>query len=683
MTLSRRLLIHVALGSALVIAGVAAVTYGMVHQESERLVIERLDTYVAERTRREESVFRQVHLNLETVRSLYLSRNEQPIPADIQARWDALIRHDPDGGWRSHRERADPSLWGHRDLPITPLNQHRLLNALEVCADLMPAWEEKFPSVYLSFAGSACVGFNNQQVDWVWETPSDFQLENQDWYLDATPEKNPGRGFVWTGIYPDPTSALPFATVILPIYDRKGEFICTLAHDMHLDILVSEVTRSDFPGATHFIVRTDGRLIAHPELRDAIINTNGTLTVQEAGDPALIALFQTVTATNAGRVSGLDPMADTYYSAYRLDLPTADWIFVTQLPRSEVRARALRSAQWVWWSGLAMLGLLVGSFAGILRRQVSRPLAELTRATEAMATGVEPPQTPSIRGDELGTLAASFQQMVSRVAEREGDLRQLNAELEHRVADRTDELARALERERELGAIKSDFVSLVSHEFRTPLGVIMSATDVLRRYFDRLPAEKRERHLGMIFNSTRNLAALIEEVLLLGSVEDGRMTFSPEPMDLEAFCRSLADELYSATGGVCPIRFTAASALCGAVGDDALLRHILINLLSNACKYSDPGSPVVFTAERAGDLARFVVSDRGIGIPEPDRARLFTSFTRGSNVGSRPGTGLGLVLVQRCVRLHGGSLGLESAPGVGTTVTVLLPLFTIQSPTEP
>jgi signal transduction histidine kinase len=265
--------------------------------------------------------------------------------------------------------------------------------------------------------------------------------------------------------------------------------------------------------------------------------------------------------------------------------------------------------------------------------------------------------------------------MVAKVVAREGDLRELNAGLEKRVADRTDELARALARERELGEMKSSFVSLVSHEFRTPLGVIMSAAEVLQRYFERLSPEKRARHLDMIFRSTKNLAELIEEVLLLGRVEEGRMQFAPVPLDQEKLCRSLTDEMRSATSAACPIEFHSATSLDGAVSDESVLRHILCNLLSNAVKYSEPGTPVAFTAARRGGDVVFTIRDRGIGIPSGDQARIFTSFTRGGNVGQRPGTGLGLVVVQRCVQLHGGTVEIASEPGTGTTVTVTLPVF--------
>lgn len=237
------------------------------------------------------------------------------------------------------------------------------------------------------------------------------------------------------------------------------------------------------------------------------------------------------------------------------------------------------------------------------------------------------------------------------------------------------ETVKALARERELSILKSNFVSLVSHEFRTPLGVIQSACDVLDRYLDRLPPEKRRKHLDMIFRSTRNLAQLVDGVLLLGKVEDGRVQFAPAPLDLAALCAQIIDEVHSATGAQGIVRLEAEPNLPGAWSDANLLRHIFSNLLSNAVKYSPQGTPVTFRVERHGSDAIFAVEDKGIGIPAEDQRNLFTSFARGANVGSRPGTGLGLVIVRRCVALHGGSIHLESVENGGTTVTVRLPLF--------
>jgi len=162
---------------------------------------------------------------------------------------------------------------------------------------------------------------------------------------------------------------------------------------------------------------------------------------------------------------------------------------------------------------------------------------------------------------------------------------------------------------------------------------------------------------------------------LLSRVEAGRLGCKPEPLDLGDLCRRLSDETLSATQQRCPIVFKEHDLLSGARADEALLRHIFGNLLSNAVKYSPPGKPVELLVERQGTDAVFVVRDRGIGIPDTDIKLLFQPFHRARNVGEVPGSGLGLVIVQRCVDLHGGTIKLESTEGVGTSATVRLSLF--------
>ena len=238
------------------------------------------------------------------------------------------------------------------------------------------------------------------------------------------------------------------------------------------------------------------------------------------------------------------------------------------------------------------------------------------------------------------------------------------------------ELLKALAREKELGQLKSNFVAMVSHEFRTPLGVILSSAEILDTYFDQLDPADRQEQLRSIQKNTRRMAALMEEVLLLGMVEAGRLDFKPAPLDLRVFGERLVDELLSATDHKCSIRFTPRGLPPDAVADDRLLRHIFSNLLGNAVKYSAPGGLVEFELERRGTVAVGVVRDHGLGIPAPDLARLFDAFYRAENVRGVPGTGLGLTIVKRCVELHGGKVQVESALGAGTTVTVTLPLFT-------
>ncbi|MBI1840058.1 MAG: hypothetical protein HYR88_04310 [Verrucomicrobia bacterium] len=251
---------------------------------------------------------------------------------------------------------------------------------------------------------------------------------------------------------------------------------------------------------------------------------------------------------------------------------------------------------------------------------------------------------------------------------------------------RTEALAsqreRELEGEREINRLKSGFVSLVSHEFRTPLGIIQSSAQILERYLEKLPPEQRRDQLASITKNVRRMGSLIDEVLLLGKSEAGQMRFAPAPLALGELCSRLVEEMLSATHRQCPIELVA-EPMPPALVDESLLRHILSNLLSNATKYSPPGSPVRLRVRREGSHAVIEVRDDGMGIPEADRAKLFTAFHRGANVGQIGGTGLGLTIVLRCVKLHGGDIAVDSQEGRGTQFTARLPVFESTGPPSP
>ena len=170
------------------------------------------------------------------------------------------------------------------------------------------------------------------------------------------------------------------------------------------------------------------------------------------------------------------------------------------------------------------------------------------------------------------------------------------------------------------------------------------------------------------------MAELMEEVLLLGRFDAGKMNFDPVLLDLRSLCERIVSEVTSANGGACSIRLQFNTDVKAVRTDERLLRHILTNLLTNAVKYSEPGSPVELVVESEPEKVVFKICDYGIGIPEADQQWLFNAFHRARNVGNRPGTGLGLVIVKRCAELHGGSISLTSKTGEGTTATVSLPM---------
>ncbi len=242
-----------------------------------------------------------------------------------------------------------------------------------------------------------------------------------------------------------------------------------------------------------------------------------------------------------------------------------------------------------------------------------------------------------------------------------------------------EELFKTLEQEKELSRLKSNFVSMVSHEFRTPLGIIQSSAELLRDFYQQMPAPEREEHLQSVIKNTRRMAGMMEEILVLSRLDAGKLEFQPALLDLNGFCRRVVDEVLSATSRRCVIDLSLEALPSEAQADERLLGHIFTNLLSNAVKYSEPEDTVYFTIRRNGANAVCVVQDHGIGISEDDQEQLFKAFHRGSNVGTRPGTGLGLLLVKRCAELHRGQVQVDSKMGQGTTVTVTLPAFETRS----
>ncbi len=243
------------------------------------------------------------------------------------------------------------------------------------------------------------------------------------------------------------------------------------------------------------------------------------------------------------------------------------------------------------------------------------------------------------------------------------------------------EIRKALEKERELSELRSSFVSLVSHEFRTPLTTIQSSAELLERYDDRLSDEKKQNHLRRIQSAVSRMTQLLEDVLTIGQAEAGEVKFKPESIDLVALCRDIVEDMqiilnnqHISKSHQHTLKFVAQCDCTDAQMDKKLLGHIVTNLLSNAIKYSPQGGTIQFDLICNATLVVFRIQDSGIGIPKQDLEKLFDSFGRASNVGTIQGTGLGLAIVKRCIDLHGGKITVESELGVGTTFTVTLPL---------
>ncbi len=252
--------------------------------------------------------------------------------------------------------------------------------------------------------------------------------------------------------------------------------------------------------------------------------------------------------------------------------------------------------------------------------------------------------------------------------------------LRHRVRRLLKEKAAALQlrstlkRERELSELRSRIIDIVSHEFRTPLSVVLFSNSLLERYGSTWPENKCKIHYNRINAAIEQMEALLVDIALVGEADAGKLNFRPTRLDLVRCCCTIVERMQRMDDRGADIQWSSDRDRLEAVADEKLLRYIVTNLLSNAMKYSPQGSPIQVSLDCRDDRAIVAVRDRGIGIPMEDRSRLFEAFHRGSNAGALPGIGLGLAIAKRSMDLHGGEIAIESEVGSGTTFTAVFPL---------
>lgn len=236
-----------------------------------------------------------------------------------------------------------------------------------------------------------------------------------------------------------------------------------------------------------------------------------------------------------------------------------------------------------------------------------------------------------------------------------------------------DEIHKTLQKERQLNELKSRFVSMASHEFRTPLSTILSSTSLLDRYNQPEHEEKRQKHLERIKSNVRNLTQILNDFLSLDKLEEGHISAQYQVFDLKALCEEIIEEMEGHIGYNQDINFSYTGQTDVHL-DKSLTQNILNNLLSNAIKYSE--DTIGFNVECTDERININVSDKGIGIPEEDQENMFERFFRARNVTNIQGTGLGLNIVSKYVELLGGKIYFESKYGEGTTFFIELPLIT-------
>jgi PAS domain S-box-containing protein len=267
--------------------------------------------------------------------------------------------------------------------------------------------------------------------------------------------------------------------------------------------------------------------------------------------------------------------------------------------------------------------------------------------------------------------------------EQKTRIEQLNADLEQKVADRTnalmvtlhqlelskDELSKALTTERELGELKSRFVSMASHEFRTPLSAIQTSADLLNKYTTTEQQDKRNRHIQRIKASVNHLNDILEEFLSVGKLEEGKIEASYSLFDLEELVTNVIADVQGMLKPGQTIQ-TEPDCVSNVWLDPSLVRKMLVNLLSNAIKYSGENQPIRVRFWCRDGQVCLSIEDQGIGMSTDDQKHLFERFYRAKNVTAIQGTGLGLHIVAQYLTLLNGTIDFQSQLNQGTTVTI-------------
>jgi PAS domain S-box-containing protein len=245
--------------------------------------------------------------------------------------------------------------------------------------------------------------------------------------------------------------------------------------------------------------------------------------------------------------------------------------------------------------------------------------------------------------------------------------------LEDTVRKRTFELENSLEREKELGKLKTSFVAMASHEFRTPLAAIQAATDVILRYKDKLSQEDIEKRLFKIKREVNDMKTMLEDILIIGKAESQKLQFNTNEQDLVDLVKNIVLDYQLTQEEEREVIYKISMDKIMLNVDPKWIKHIILNLLSNALKYSEAPASIIIEIRQEENEVILSVTDQGIGFSKKDQESLFEPFHRGQNVGNIQGTGLGLSVLQTAIELHKGKIKVESKLNNGSTFIVSLP----------
>jgi signal transduction histidine kinase/CheY-like chemotaxis protein len=682
-SLATQTLLRTSTGLAIIVITSATISYFYIFSILEAQTKALLAKYVIERSRSEQQLFQLAEANLAVVQETAISQLQSIGLRDPQPEFETLFLKYPDGVTRKRtKHRTNPhqaTLFLDDEVVVNADVRRRVMAFYQVANQYGLAWHHRFPNLYFIAPENFSVCYW-PAFDWSGNANASFYEPGEEYFYISTQSYNPKRKIVWTRVYYDKVFQNWIISAVSPIYvgDRH---IATVGLDVNLDDLLQRTLNESLAGSYNIIFRQDGHLIAHPKLMEKIQENPGDLDLKKLKENHLETIFNLIKNSENSRFKNIihNTKNDEYLAVSNLAGP--GWYFVTVYPRKILANQAIQTAYFTFILGFSVLGIEIIVLSSILKRKLTSPLQRLAGATTQISNGNLNVQLDEGQDNELGHLASAFNWMTQQLQGAFQILEQANVDLEQRVATRTLELQKAKELADTANQAKGEFLANMSHELRTPLNAILGFSQVMSRDPDL--TQEQQDNLTIINHSGEHLLTLINDVLNMSKVDAGQMTLNQSNFDLYHLLSEI-EELFrlKATSKSLELIFEYAPELPQYVqADVGKLRQVLINLISNAIKFTQVGSITLrvgvdhtIPAPIAGVYLYFQVQDTGVGIGSDELALIFEPFVQAeAGVRSQQGTGLGLSISRKFVQLMGGTITAQSILGQGTQFT-----FTMQ-----
>jgi two-component system, sensor histidine kinase ChiS len=655
-SLTRTTLINMGIRIAIVIFIVTLLSYWHLISILELQTLEQLEKYIIERGQRESQLFLLAEDNHAIFKKEFMWQLENGDKDEPKSEFERLFVKWDDGTIRNRTTHFD----GTREIGVyigknqgktLQLNANIRRKVMIFYNFLMhygPAWHNRFENVYITTQENIMVEYWPEIPNWALDAPADMSIPNEEYFLMTTPQHNPKRESVWTGLFYDIVSKKWMVSCETPV-DIKNQHVATIGHDIVLNELFKRTIDDHLEGTYNVIFREDGRLIVHPEYMTQIKEAGGNFNILNSEDQHLNNIFQTVQNRSPGTIALENVRNNEYLALTKIAGP--DWYFVTVYPKSLLSNLAFETARFILILGLLSLLVEIIVLSFVLKKQIAKPLHYLIEATEQITKSSFETHLDTSREDELGHLARSFNAMSREIQAREAALRQANQ-------------------------LKDEFLANTSHELRTPLNGIIGIADSLKEGVAGNLSEKVKWNLAMIVSSGKRLSTLVNDILDFSKLKHKQIDLQLKPVGL----REIVDIVLTLSQPLVAkksvkLNNRIAFDLPPAKADENRLQQILYNLIGNAIKFTEQGH-IDIQAQVIQNHLEITVSDTGIGIPENKLERIFESFEQveGGTAREYGGTGLGLAVTKQLVQLHGGKIWSQSTLEIGSQFTFTLPL---------